>query len=282
MVMRKSAFYKVLQRIEDDSNLAYVFNEALRSLEVIRICSSPTTFEKAIKDEGEHCADLFYETCLWEMYLHSVISKLHEWEDGLNEYFNEFEGSWRYYASSKRIECIREYGGDEQDYDDEGNIRTMNLTDKELEVYTIINDLMHDDWKDIVQETKPEHLNGLCAALQTQAKISITDILKNISGAEIDSYKTDEVGNMVRMTFADKVLMKASDENKADDLSVVILFVCNSIQIIIEKIKSLSRFNDNKNELSSMYKDIGFLLSMDFRSMGILNDFLRKKDIKKG
>lgn len=266
-----------MQKIDDNSNLAFSFNAILRKLDVVRIISSPATFEKITKCADQRCIDLFYESCLWEMYLHGVISKLHDWQNTIDEYLKEFEGSWKYYASAKRLESINKYGGEDGDYDNEGNVRTLSLSKEDLECYTVLSDLVRDDWRDIVQETKPEDLSGLCASLQTQAKISIADFFKNEIGIEIPMYKQNEEGNMVKVSFADKVLLKAYNENIADDLSSLILFVCGSIQSIIEELKSLDKFKDNNGRLMSIYRDIGCLLSMDFKEMRIVNSFSQKK-----
>lgn len=274
--MAKECFYELFSRIKDDSRLANLFNQVLHKLDIVRMMSAPSTFEK--KEEDEYVAKMFYESCLWEMYLHGVIDKLNFWKNLLNEYETEFGSNWKYYASSKRLESIKEYGGDDKDYDTEGNIRTMNLSNEDLECYSILTDLVQDDWRDIVQETKAEHLSGLCASLQTQAKISITDVLKNISGQEIPMYKEDEDGNMVKMTFADRALSKASDESRADDLSTMVLFVCHSIQLIIEKIRALDNFKDNKAELISIGKDISCLLEGNFKDMDILHKLFNSRN----
>lgn len=275
--MGKFPFYELLHKIDDDSNLACCFNEVLRKLDVVRMITSPSTFERMSEDVDQHCIDLFYESCLWEMYLHGVISKLHGWQAAIDKYLKEFEGSWKYYASYKRIESIKEYGGEDEDYDDNGNIRIVNLSDKDLEHYTIIGDLIQNDWRDIVQETKPEHLDGLLAALQTQGEISITDIVTKITGQGFSVYREDEKGGMVEMSFADKVLLRISNKSSAEELAIVILFACTSIQSIIEELKSLDKFKDNNGRLMSIYRDIGCLLSMDFKEMRIVNSFSQKK-----
>lgn len=270
--MKRGSFYDLFSRIEDSSNLANLFNKALHELNTVRMMSAPTTFEVEIKGEG--CAMLFYESCLWEMYLHRVIDKLNRWKVTLNEYESEFGSSWRYYASSKRLESIKEYGGEEEDYDSEGNIRTINLSNEDLKCHTVIRDLVQDDWRDIVQETKPEHLSGLCSALRTKARLSIADVFKQALGAEIQTYKEDSNGNIIPMTFADKALSKVSDESRADNLSATILFICRSIQLIIEKIMALDKFKDNKEELGSISKDVSCLLDLNFKDMDILHELL--------
>lgn len=267
--------YNTLSRIDDNSTLSMIFNQVLGKLNMARIVSAPRTFDKMEKDIQQYTVYTFYNTCLWEMYLHDVISRLKEWGDILNEYFIEFDGRWKYYAASKRIEGINEYGGEDKDYDNDGNIRKANISDKELEYYTVVWDLVQDDWLDIVQETKPEDLNGLCAVLMADASVSITDVIKDVTGVEIPLYKQDENGNLSEMTFAERVLSKAAGECQASDFSNVILFVCHSIQILINKIKSLDKFTDNKKELRSIHKDIGALLKGDFGSMDILKEFYK-------
>ena len=69
------------------------------------------------------------------------------------------------------------------------------------------------------------------------------------------------------MTFADRVLSKASDESRADDLSIMVLFVCHSIQFFIEKIRNLEKFCDNKEQLISMHNDVVCLLNLDIEKM---------------
>lgn len=80
-------------------------------------------------------------------------------------------------------------------------------------------------------------------------------------------YKEDENGNMIKMNFVDLALSKASDESQADSLSAIVLFVCHSIQYLIEKIRSLEKFHDNTELLISIHDDVVYLLNLDFGKM---------------
>lgn len=119
--MRDKPFYELLSRIDDDSLLANFFNKVLGNLDMARIISAPRTFRHKDDENSRYCIDLFYDTCLWEMYLHQFIYKLRGWIKTLDEYLTEFGGSWKYYASSKRIESVNEYGGD----DDDDNVEAL-------------------------------------------------------------------------------------------------------------------------------------------------------------
>ena len=70
LIMR---IYDLFQRINDNSKMTKAFNDIFDKLDAIRICSTPSTFEQA--KNGEQVS-MFFETCLWKTYLHSVVSKL--------------------------------------------------------------------------------------------------------------------------------------------------------------------------------------------------------------
>lgn len=254
--------YDIFSYIEDNSSLALLFNEILSKLNIVRLVSAPATFE--LLESQEQDLRLFHETCLWEMYMHGVVSKLNEWIEVLEEYESEFGANWEYYASSKRLESIKSYGGEESDYDGDGNIRTQNLTHEDLEHYTVVNDLVQDDRRDIVQETTPEQLSFLILVIERRAKTSFAEIFRKAFNQDLPTYKQDKDGNMVRMTFADHAMQKASDELQADDLSSAVLFVCRSIRLLVEKTRKLDPFSDNKDVLQAMRNDMLALLDLGF------------------
>ena len=254
--------YDRFSHIEDNSHLALLFNEIFSKLDVVRLVSAPATFE--LLESKKQDFRLFHETCLWEMYLHGVIEKLNHWIETLDEYESEFNSSWEYYASSKRIEAIKDYGGDEGEYDDNGYIRTQGLTHDDLRYYTVTHDLVQDDWRDIVQETTPEQLGCLTAALERQAKVSFAEIFKKVFKQDLPAYKQDKDGNMVKMSFSDHAMQKASDEALADSLSSVVLCVCRSIQLLVKRMRELDPFNDNRDELMAIRNDVSALLNLNF------------------
>lgn len=245
--------YDFLSKINDEGRLAFLFNKIIEHLNITRIISAPQTFSGL---NERHGCDLFYSTCLWEMYLHGVVSRLKSWIESLEEYETEYSSSWKYYAASRRLDFIKKYGGEEEDYNEDGSIRTIGVSDKELESYSILSVLVFNDWRDIVQETSPTDLSGLIAALQTDASFSTSDIVKEGLGIDLPFYKIDENGDMVKATFADNVLQKAVKGNTADYLSSALLYICNEMQSIIQSIRSMDKAKDNKEELFEIKKRI--------------------------
>ena len=114
----------------------------------------------------------YYLTVLWERWLHGVFNRLLEWADIISTYFDEYNGSWEYYALSKRLEFINEYGSDDNDdYNPDDTIKTTSITHEQLKYHTIFYDLYH-DCVDIVQDTKPDDLYPMIITLETRQVLS--------------------------------------------------------------------------------------------------------------
>lgn len=272
--MRDKPFYELLSRIDDDSLLANFFNKVLGNLDMARIISAPRTFRHKDDENSRYCIDLFYDTCLWEMYLHQFIYKLNGWIKTLDEYLTEFGGSWKYYASSKRIESVNEYGGDDDDYNEDGSVKVMDIPNDRLEPYSVIRELVCDDWTDIVQETIPKDLERLYGCLQAEANLSIADFFKDKMGVDIPMYQKDDNGNMVKMGFADKVLHKAAEQNNSEVMGSYVLLACYCMHDLISAIKSLNPFEDNVEALTSVRNDSVRFLSMSFSNMDVVKKYM--------
>lgn len=267
MIMKRNArtpFYKLMCRVEEDCPLAVFFNKVIGELDTVKILFSPITFE-----DGKSNADIFYQSCLWELWFHYTLSRFHEWDDILNDYFSEYEGSWKYYACSKRLDSINEYGGEPEDYNEDGNIKTSNLTEDDLKYYTVLSKMVQDDCRDIVQETTYADLQYMLSCLKAHASISLSDVFKECFGKEITTYKQDENRNMVPMSFADKVMDKAVKQNESDEMDSCIYLICTFIEKTIEKIKSMNMFCDNTEELSQIHKDVKNMIDFNFLEVSI-------------
>lgn len=260
--------YDIMHNVKDDCKLAFFCNKVIEKLDIVRMFSSPRTFND-VKKENRDCADIFYQTVLWELWFHYMVSRFHEWDDMLNEYFSEYEGKWKFYACSKRLESIKEYGGEESDYNEDGSIRTLNLTEDDLKFYTVLGKMVQDDCRDIVQETTYYDLQYMVSCLKAQASFSISDTFKECFGKEITTYKQDEDGNMVSINFADKALNKAVKQNEADIMDSYIYLICTFIEKTIEKIKSMNMFCDNTEELSQIHKDVKNMIDFNFLEVSI-------------
>ena len=272
----KTPFYDVMCNVNENCVLAVFFNKIIGELETVRIFSSPRTFEDTKKENKDYSA-IFYQTVLWELWFHGVVERLNEWNEILNEYFSEYEGKWKFYACSKRIESINEYGGEESDYNEDGSIRTLNLTEDDLRHHTALGEMVQDDWRDIVQETTCADLQYMISCLKTHASFSLSDAFKECFGKEIATYKQDENGNMVPMSFADKAMDKAVEQYTADGMAIGIRLVCEFIQRIIRDIRAMDKFSDNRDKLIQIHKDVRNILDFNLDEVSYVEEMLEEE-----
>ena len=183
------------ESIESDLPLAKAFNRVISKTLLLRTMSLPRTFSDATGELAAFRMQSYYESVLWEKWLHGVFKRLEEWTNIINEYFDEYSGSWEYYAHSKRLDFINEYGSDdERDYNPDGTIKTHGITHEQLKFHTVFSDLYYDG-VDIVQDTKPEDHYSLISTIKANSQISIIDALQQVSAKVagrrfLDSSKT--------------------------------------------------------------------------------------------
>ena len=272
----KTPFYDVMCNVNESCVLAVYFNKIIGELETVRIFSSPRTFEDTKKENKDYSA-IFYQTVLWELWFHGVVERLNEWNEILNEYFSEYEGKWKFYACSKRLEAIKEYGGEETDYNEDGSIKTLNLTEDDLRYHTVLSEMIQDDCRDIVQETTCADLQYMIFCLKAHASFSLSDAFKECFGKEIATYKQDENGNMVPMSFADKAMDKAVEQYTADGMAIGITLVCEFIQRIIRDIRAMDKFSDNRDKLIQIHKDVRNILDFNLDEVSYVEEMLEEE-----
>lgn len=252
-----------IEYIEHDCNLAKLFNHAIRHLERVRIVSAPIDFFQKDGTRSEQIV-MFYESCLWELYLHGVVNKLETWKNAINEYLGEYNGSWKYYASSKRLDSIREHGGEPEDFDENGEIRTEGLTDNELEGYTLKYDL-DDQVRNAAISAYPRNLESMFYMLIGFASLHPIEIINMALGSNLKQYKQDEEGNMVEMTFAEKAQQKAMNQTSMDDLVKILVAVVYEFRSLVQFIENVPSFEDYKDELTDFNMKVINLMNLNFK-----------------
>jgi hypothetical protein len=175
---------------------------------------------------------------------------LHQWQEILYKYNGEFEGRWKYYAASKRLDYIKEYGGGEDDYLEDGSVKT-NISEEELTQYSVLDDLVSDFFRSIFIETKPENLMSFFQYIVINSNLNINDIFQRTTGKTLKTYRIEDE-QMVENTFADEVLQKIDYEDSALLLVNTLFSVVLQINILIKKISELDKANDNRQFLSML------------------------------
>lgn len=264
MEKNKLICYAFNQPVEGNSNLHKLFNNILATLNNARAVSSPKTFDQ-VKQIELH--ETFYNVCLCELYFHRVIKKLTDWKKLGQEYQEEFGSNWRYYAASKRMDFIREFGGEDEDYNSDGSIKT-EVSDDNLRYFTIVNELITDGIC-IVTDTAPTDLSAIVSMIEADAKLNVSDMLFQLTGKEVPTYKKDADGNMIKQTWVDNALDKSVKSARADDLITALTGVVCSLRFIVSYIKSLDPLCDNKEFFPLFVETIDKFFNMDFIHTGV-------------
>lgn len=256
------------ESIESDLPLAKAFNRVVSKTLLLRTMSLPRTFSDATGELAAFKMQSYYESVLWEKWLHGVFKRLEEWTNIINEYFDEYSGSWEYYAHSKRLDFINEYGSDnDEDYNPDGTVKTHGITNEQLKFHTVFSDLYYDG-VDIVQDTKPGDLYSLISAIKANSQISIIDILQKVSGKQIESYVLDESKNLRPATFADKVEIKVSEMAEADDLGKLVFLIAQKMESLTHKIEAVYRsdtiYQDNHDLLKDVLREVSAIMYLRF------------------
>ncbi|MCL1933272.1 MAG: hypothetical protein FWF53_05640 [Candidatus Azobacteroides sp.] len=243
------------RRVDDSTDLGKFFNIIFDKLNIVRMIYCPQSYE-SLRIEGEEpgnvktaLADVFYDLCLGELYLHGVIKNLNRWQELINEYNVGFVSSWKYYAISKRTDAINEYGGDESDYNEDGSVRPAG--DDDLISYSIIKYLVPDDRRDIFVTTRTGDLFRFAELITASGKFDVTDAIRKCFKVKIPSYRSEN-GEMIENTFADELIYRIEKEDSAVLIANTLMTVCNEIRRMINEVKRLDKKSDNKEFFSRL------------------------------
>ena len=258
----------MIKQIEGEQPLAIVFNKVISKITTLWIMTRPRIFDDTKGEEATFKMITYYQILLWEKWLHEVVQRLREWITTIDEYFDEFNGSWEYYALSKRLDFLNEYGGDDEDYNPDGSIKTTGITHEQLKYHTVFYDLYH-ECVDIVQDTHPQNLYPLLNAIEANSRVSIIDIRQKVSGKEITAYTMGDDGHLRPVTFADRELHKVSEMVEAHDYGQIIIIVAMLMEQLTKSIetaaKSEAAFFDNHDLLRAIQTDAKAILSLNFK-----------------
>ena len=250
----------ILEPVDDSTRLGQLLNMCMKSINTMRILSSPIDFENIGKDKTD-AAIMFYESCLIEIYLHSVIDGLNRLKSIANEYNNKYEGNWKYYATFKRRDSIEEYGGNEDDYDAEGNITPA--TDEKLKVYSVVSDLQSGGSRDIFLTTTLMDLQTMFQFIEFDGRTCINDFFQKTTGKRLKTY-TMKNGEMVENDWADEAISKSRREFESDELSTAVMTALGWVTVLAEKITELKQDEDNKDFFEFLPLEVDRILNLQF------------------
>ena len=255
-----------MEPIDSELPLAKAFNRIISDLELLRIMTNPRIFSDSTDKEAPFRMHNYYLTVLWERWLHGVFNRLVEWADTISTYFDEYNGSWEYYALSQRLEFIKEYGSDdEDDYNPDDTIKTTGITHEQLKYHTVFRDLYH-DCVDIVQDAKPDDLYPMISTLDAKSRFSVIDVLQKSTGHPITPYILDKEGHLRPMTFAEQELAKVSGIVKAMDNGQLVYTIAQIMESLTSELETIANsdraFSDNHDLLNAILNDAISVLNL--------------------
>lgn len=255
-----------MEPINSELPLAKAFNRIISDLELLRIMTNPRIFSDSTDKEAPFRMQNYYLTVLWERWLHGVFNRLVEWANTISSYFDEYNGSWEYYALSHRLDFIKEYGSDdEDDYNPDDTIKTTSITHEQLKYHIIFYDLYH-DCVDIVQDAKPDDLYPMISTLDAKSRFSVIDIFQKATNQPITSYILDKEGHLRPMTFADKELIKVTEMVTAMDNGQLIYTIAQIMESLTFELETIAKsdraFSDNHYVLNAILNDATSILNL--------------------
>lgn len=266
--------YSSFTSVEDGSNLGLLFNEVFDALEPSRSVSAPDTSSvNGWKDQKKQ-AVTFYDMCLLEIYLHNIIETLSEWKTVSTRYNDEFHGSWKYYAVSRRLEGIRESGGEDDDYNEDGSIKT-DVSDEKLIEDTVLTELAHPHWKSIFLSTEPSDCLKYCYMIIQAGNYSFKDAIVEKTGKTFKTYRLED-GQMIENDWMDDALHKVEKQLAHDKVALLLWSALIALRNLVNEIQKLPQTEDHKEFFQSLPQRIQNIL--DLKIQGVMIPGVTSKD----
>ena len=254
-----------------------------QKMSLMRIASLPRGFDDTHRPEFNTMAQTHYITELCDEYLDKLPGRIEEFITELERYFGEFQGNWKYYAASHRLDMIEEYGADESDYNEDGEIKKTDLTDDELKPYTIIHELGIDGWRDIIKDTEEQDFYWFLSGVQVDAQMDMSTMIRQLNGGKrIPSYRINDDGEFVENTVEDEDLMRASRMADADSINPVVYTVLYVMRDIYRRLEGVmeSPFEDHRELLNTILEDCYRLRDFHLEDLSCVEKMRKEQEQK--
>jgi hypothetical protein len=240
--MNKYLFFRTFK---GETPLERLFDKVFVRMQCMRMMVAPDVFGSESDEAYPNRTKIFYTCCLTELYFTAIVKNLGRWRDTAVEYNTEFCGKWKYYALSKRLDFLKEWGHcdlTQNDYHPDGTVITQ-VADEKLLSYTIVDYLTNNAWKDIFLQTEPEDLLPVFLAIQHADGLSIAEIIRK-TGHKIKTYRRQD-GEMTENTREDEERMEVENRLSGRELAEMLLSIVVAVRELIDSVKRLSRTEDH-------------------------------------
>lgn len=249
--------YQFFEWVDEGSNMAKLFNKVFENLDTHRIVCAPATHIH-FNEVRDTVPILFYDLALTECYFHGVAEQLSSWKSMTDKYISEFGCNWRDYAAADRNELIEKYGYDESDYDENGNLR--EVTDDMLKSCSIVRHFT--GYNHNIFTTKPNDLYMIYSYLINKNRMSIFKFFEQ-QGEELNVYRQDENGEMIPLSYSEKVIREALDNGRMEDIADLLYSCVDYVYKIATDVQKLKEDEDNKNFFTGLQTRIDKAFALD-------------------
>jgi hypothetical protein len=245
--------YSLFERLKGDTPLEKLLNQTFRALDIPKMICSPNHFNEEFLEKS---AITYYHLELYESYCHKVVSKFKELQGELELYKKEFNDNWKDYATTKKQESINEFGYDETDYDEDGNLKPATV--ESLRYYDFFNRNLN--YNCIIFNMKLENFSFIFSLIENSNDFSITKfpLFQNI-----DTYR-NENGELVKNSFTDTVLSDAKTAHTSEMYVKLLAQVISSIEIVFESFREIESRNHNQWFFEQMEKYVDKVINLKF------------------
>lgn len=248
------------------------------------IMYEPRTFEDVRSEQFRFMADGYFTLTLGKRWLEEVPRRIRKWKDVIREFKDEFDGNQRYYAVCKKLEAIEEYGPENDDLDENGELLWSDgshIPDKNLSSSTVLNDLYWNYCRDIIQDFIPADIRHICSNIRADAALDFRDMFTSMGCKVPDSYTFDEDGNAHKVTFEEHEMMKAMNGANAVQMTdVLTLLAENMCRMCVRLSRWLEEktVNDDINaELDTFLADCEKIEMLDLTETDVIQSYFEQQ-----
>ncbi|MFW5848011.1 MAG: hypothetical protein ACOCVF_03765 [bacterium] len=249
-----------------ESNFKELLKQYLDGLNLVLITTSPEYHLPNIyDDEYIMFATKYYKLLIAENSLNSLYRYTIDIYEELLKYKTEHNFDWIDYASTNRINSINEYGGEDEDYDENGEI-IFSTDYKYLKNYTLIRELkfsLGEEFRgpSFGTSTSEDYLST-SIVVEKQTDMCPFKFFRS-QGSNINLHVLKD-GEMVHLSEADRIEREMNEDIRN---KTVVQFFNKAIDKTVdikEQILNLNDKKNNKKQINNIINQLEDLLNLNY------------------
>ncbi len=269
---------RVLERIESDTKLAQLFNAYMSENFTIQMMFDPFRYsmaeynrERVFEEKQiQFAEEIAFQYHILTNSLHSIHNNVLEAVKAINKYQNEFGSDWKYFASTKRIEDINEYGGMDSDFNEKGEV-IFRDDNESLKYSTIHHELglrieyeETDSRGEFIGTSDPSDFERFSNIIKNSNDFDPLSFFRE-QGKEIPVYTQGEDGEMKPLSTIDRIEMEMNEDiinGRIVELFNLVLLDCQGVS---KYFQSINPFSDSKEQYAELLNRLETILNLNYK-----------------